>query len=271
MTKETIKGKKEKERVWFCQRHEKSHQVCGECSNRARDAHCQRRPFAEELVVDEESDQNENRKAAELDEVSERVRASDKIVGKMEEARLAKRNPNNWSLKKGRGRVLNPRGILQSGSQSQQQVDSMKVYLKEIGSVSLLNADQEVQLARKIQDLMNLETAYKELVAKVADGNDPIAQTHGDKVTKSMWARELGLTEFELEMRLTEGKNAKNHMIQANLRLVVSIAKRYANRNMSFQDLIQEGCVGLIEVLRSSILSVAISFRRTRTGGSAKL
>ena len=186
-----------------------------------------------------------NQKAAELDEVSERVRASDKIVGKMQEARLAKRKTKP-SSRTGRSRVMNPRGTLQQNSQSQQQVDSMKVYLKEIGSVSLLNANQEVQLARKIQDLMNLETTYKELVAKVAEGNDPIAQTHGGKVTKSMWARELGLTEPELEMRLTEGKNAKNHMIQANLRLVVSIDKRYANRNMSFQDLIQEGCVGLI-------------------------
>lgn len=186
-----------------------------------------------------------NQKAAELDEVSERVRASDKIVGKMQEARLAKRKTKP-SSRTGRSRVMNPRGTLQQSSQSQPQVDSMKVYLKEIGSVSLLNANQEVQLARKIQDLMNLETTYKELVAKVAEGNDPIAQTHGGKVTKSMWARELGLTEPELEMRLTEGKNAKNHMIQANLRLVVSIAKRYANRNMSFQDLIQEGCVGLI-------------------------
>ena len=49
-----------------------------------------------------------------------------------------------------------------------------------------------------------------------------------------------------LERRLEEGKRAKNAMIQANLRLVVSIAKRYANKSMSFQDLIQEGCVGLI-------------------------
>ena len=56
----------------------------------------------------------ENRKAADLDEVSERVRASDKIVGKMEEARLAKRGKSKTVAQKGRGRVLNPRGILQA-------------------------------------------------------------------------------------------------------------------------------------------------------------
>ena len=247
MTKETIKGKKGKGEGMVLP---KTRRVIKSAANVrteramriARGIRSQRNSSSTKKAI-----KIENRKAADLDEVSERVRASDKIVGKMEEARLAKRGKSKQLVgRKGRGRVLNPRGIRQSGSQSQQQVDSMKVYLKEIGSVSLLNADQEVQLARKIQDLMNLETTYKELVAKVADGNDPIAQTHGGKVTKSMWARELGLTERELEMRLTEGKNAKNHMIQANLRLVVSIAKRYANRNMSFQDLIQEGCVGLI-------------------------
>lgn len=245
ITKETIKGKKGKgEEIVL----PKTRRVIKSAANVrteramriARGVRSQRNSSSTKKAI-----KNENQKAAELDEVSERMRASDKIVGKMQEARLAKRKTKP-SLKKGRTRVLNPRGILQANQHSAQQVDSMKVYLKEIGSVSLLNANEEVQLARKIQDLMNLETTYKELVAKVAEGNDPIAQTHGDKVTKSMWARELGLTEFELEMRLTEGKNAKNHMIQANLRLVVSIAKRYANRNMSFQDLIQEGCVGLI-------------------------
>ena len=245
ITKETIKGKKGNgEEIVL----PKTRRVIKSAANVrteramriARGVRSQRNSSSTKKAI-----KNENQKAAELDEVSERMRASDKIVGKMQEARLAKRKTKP-SLKKGRTRVLNPRGILQANQHSAQQVDSMKVYLKEIGSVSLLNANEEVQLARKIQDLMNLETTYKELVAKVAEGNDPIAQTHGDKVTKSMWARELGLTEFELEMRLTEGKNAKNHMIQANLRLVVSIAKRYANRNMSFQDLIQEGCVGLI-------------------------
>ena len=245
ITKETIKGKKGKgEEIVL----PKTRRVIKSAANVrteramriARGVRSQRNSSSTKKAI-----KNENQKAAELDEVSERMRASDKIVGKMQEARLAKRKTKP-SLKKGRTRVLNPRGILQANQHSAQQVDSMKVYLKEIGSVSLLNANEEVQLARKIQDLMNLETTYKELVAKVAEGNDPIAQTHGNKVTKSMWARELGLTEFELEMRLTEGKNAKNHMIQANLRLVVSIAKRYANRNMSFQDLIQEGCVGLI-------------------------
>ena len=159
MTKETIKGKKGKGEGMVLPKT-KSHQICSECSNRSARCHRQSIRSQRNSSSTKKAIKIENRKAADLDEVSERVRASDKIVGKMEEARLAKAGKSKQLVgRKGRGRVLNPRGIRQSGSQSQQQVDSMKVYLKEIGSVSLLNADQEVQLARKIQDLMNLETA----------------------------------------------------------------------------------------------------------------
>lgn len=113
--------------------------------------------------------------------------------------------------------------------------DSMKSYLKEIGTVNLLTSEQEVELAKKIQDLMYLEGVREQL--EESEGREP---THME------WACSLQITEHELEHRLTLGKQAKNQMIQANLRLVVSIAKRYANKTMSFQDLIQEGCVGLI-------------------------
>ena len=66
------------------------------------------------------------------------------------------------------------------------------------------------------------------------------------EIAEAIAQRKQTLEALALERRLEEGKRAKNAMIQANLRLVVSIAKRYANKSMSFQDLIQEGCVGLI-------------------------
>ena len=115
--------------------------------------------------------------------------------------------------------------------------DSMRSYLKDIGSVTLLNAGQEVELAKRIQDLMHLESIRENLVEETGPGAE---------VTDYQWASAAGLNVQALHQRLRDGKSAKNEMIQANLRLVVSIAKKYANSNMSFQDLIQEGCVGLI-------------------------
>ena len=113
--------------------------------------------------------------------------------------------------------------------------DSMKTYLKDIGTVSLLNGAQEVELAKRIQDLVYLDGVRETLSEEL------------DREPSSFeWACGANISVEALETRLEEGKRAKNLMIQANLRLVVSIAKRYANKSMSFQDLIQEGCVGLI-------------------------
>jgi RNA polymerase primary sigma factor len=124
-------------------------------------------------------------------------------------------------------RTDRPRGV--------KQTDSMKSYLKDIGTVSLLTANQEVELAKRIQDLMYLDGVRATLAEELE--REP---------SEFEWAIAANIQEEELERRLEDGKRAKNQMIQANLRLVVSIAKRYANKSMSFQDLIQEGCVGLI-------------------------
>ena len=118
---------------------------------------------------------------------------------------------------------------------SGKQTDSMKTYLKDIGTVSLLNSAQEVELAKRIQDLVYLDGV-----------RETVTDELGKEPSNFEWACAANVSEEELETRLEEGKRAKNLMIQANLRLVVSIAKRYANKSMSFQDLIQEGCVGLI-------------------------
>ena len=127
------------------------------------------------------------------------------------------------------------RRIARKSADTRKQTDSMKTYLKDIGTVSLLTGAEEVELAKRIQDLMYLNSVHERLVDE--QGNEP---------SSFDWAIECNITEQDLERRLEEGKRAKNAMIQANLRLVVSIAKRYANKSMSFQDLIQEGCVGLI-------------------------
>ena len=127
------------------------------------------------------------------------------------------------------------RRIARKSADTRKQTDSMKTYLKDIGTVSLLTGAEEVELAKRIQYLMYLNSVHERLFDE--QGKEP---------SSFDWAIECNITEQDLERRLEEGKRAKNAMIQANLRLVVSIAKRYANKSMSFQDLIQEGCVGLI-------------------------
>jgi len=125
------------------------------------------------------------------------------------------------------------RGMGRTGGKK--STDSMKAYLKDIGTVTLLTGEQEVELAKRIQDLMFLNGV-----------RDTLGEELSAAPSSFEWACAANVSENELEARLEEGKRAKNQMIQANLRLVVSIAKRYANKSMSFQDLIQEGCVGLI-------------------------
>jgi RNA polymerase primary sigma factor len=116
--------------------------------------------------------------------------------------------------------------------------DSIRLYLQEIGRIRLLRADEEIELARKIADLLNLEQAREELASQ-AD-RDP------DDVGEAEWAVKMDMPLGAFRQRLHSGRRAKDKMVQSNLRLVVSIAKKYMNRGLSFQDLIQEGSLGLI-------------------------
>ena len=101
--------------------------------------------------------------------------------------------------------------------------DPVKDYLKQIGKVPLLNAEQEVELAKRIEAGLFAEE-------KLADNRDALRPD----------------TRIDLEWIADDGRRAKNHLLEANLRLVVSLAKRYTGRGMLFLDLIQEGNLGLI-------------------------
>jgi RNA polymerase primary sigma factor len=104
--------------------------------------------------------------------------------------------------------------------------DPVRMYLKEIGRVALLTAQEEVDLAKRIES---------GLIA-----SDKL-QNHGTELSEEGW-RDLRWTE-------NDGARAKRHLVEANLRLVVSIAKRYVGRGMAFLDLIQEGNLGLIRAV----------------------
>ncbi|WP_310482868.1 RNA polymerase sigma factor RpoD [Chamaesiphon sp. VAR_48_metabat_403] len=113
--------------------------------------------------------------------------------------------------------------------------DSIRLYLQEIGRIRLLRADEEIELARKIADLLELERMREKLL------NDLDREPHDRE-----WAQVAAMPLNQFRHRLFLGRRAKDKMVQSNLRLVVSIAKKYMNRGLSFQDLIQEGSLGLI-------------------------
>ncbi|MFC0563691.1 RNA polymerase sigma factor [Plantactinospora siamensis] len=107
--------------------------------------------------------------------------------------------------------------------------DSVRAYLKQIGKVPLLNAEQEVELAKRIE--AGLYAAERLRAAE--DGEEKMVR---DMVRDLLWISR-------------DGERAKNHLLEANLRLVVSLAKRYTGRGMAFLDLIQEGNLGLIRAV----------------------
>jgi RNA polymerase nonessential primary-like sigma factor len=116
------------------------------------------------------------------------------------------------------------------------ETDLVRSYLRDIGRVPLLSHEQEITLGRQVQDLMALEELREELRLR-SGGEEPSAD---------MLAAEAGLTPAQLSKRLSCGRRAKERMVAANLRLVVSVAKKYTNRNMELLDLIQEGTIGLV-------------------------
>jgi len=114
-------------------------------------------------------------------------------------------------------------------------VDLVRSYLRDIGRVPLLSHEQEITLGRQVQDLMVLENIESELQSDL-----------GEKPEIDLFAEKAGISITQLKKRLKSGRRAKERMVAANLRLVVSVAKKYTKRNMELLDLIQEGTIGLV-------------------------
>ncbi|MFA3896799.1 RNA polymerase sigma factor [Rhodococcus qingshengii] len=107
--------------------------------------------------------------------------------------------------------------------------DSVRAYLKQIGKVALLNAEEEVELAKRIEAGLYAVQIMQDLADK------------GEKLPAAQ--------RRDMSWICRDGNRAKNHLLEANLRLVVSLAKRYTGRGMAFLDLIQEGNLGLIRAV----------------------
>jgi RNA polymerase primary sigma factor len=107
--------------------------------------------------------------------------------------------------------------------------DSVRAYLKQIGKVALLNAEEEVELAKRIEAGLYAAERMRVIAEK------------GEKLPIQL--------RRDLNWIIRDGERAKNHLLEANLRLVVSLAKRYTGRGMAFLDLIQEGNLGLIRAV----------------------
>ncbi len=129
--------------------------------------------------------------------------------------------------------------------------DPVRMYLKEIGKVPLLTADEEIGLAKDMELGDTVKPEYDELWSEEQALEEKAKDTENGGIDDNEKARleEIKARLKELEPAVEAGDNAKKRLAEANLRLVVSIAKRYVGRGMLFLDLIQEGNLGLIKAV----------------------
>lgn len=112
--------------------------------------------------------------------------------------------------------------------------DSVRTYLREIGRVPLLTHEQEILYGKQVQ-----------LATSLQQGREKLTQRLGREPNYVEWAESANLSVRELKHALESGRSAKRKMVEANLRLVVSVAKKYIKRNVDLLDLIQEGTIGM--------------------------
>jgi RNA polymerase nonessential primary-like sigma factor len=112
--------------------------------------------------------------------------------------------------------------------------DPVRSYLKEIGRVPLLTHEQEIVYGKQVQRLNSLHAERDAMEGKL-----------GRLPTMAEWAQQVDMSSADLEQVIAEGQYAKRKMVEANLRLVVSVAKKYIKRNVDLLDLIQEGTIGM--------------------------
>lgn len=164
-----------------------------------------------------------------------------------------------------------------SPSTKTRSTDLVRLYLQEIGRVRLLGRDEEVSEAQKVQRYLKLRILLSEAANQgdellahyltIIEAQERLTSELGHRPSMKRWANTAGIEVFELKSALSQGKRrwaetaklsvqeleqiqsqglqAKEHMIKANLRLVVSVAKKYQNRGLELLDLVQEGTLGL--------------------------